>query len=131
MPTIRNCRRCGKVFASTGSDLCPACRREEERQFAEVKDFLASTPDADLDDVARGTGVPAEAVLRFLREGRLVHSKAGLVCERCGRAISSGRYCSRCADELAKSLGVGRPERSTFYGAPRLRDHHSDRNQGV
>lgn len=131
MATIRNCRRCGKIFAFMGSDVCPACRREEERQFDDVKDFLGAHPEADLDAVAEATGVPVDAILRFLREGRLVHANAGLSCERCGRRIASGRYCSRCVDELAKSLGEGGTKGSTFYGAPLRRDRRGNRDQGV
>lgn len=67
----RNCRRCGKLFLSTGPSECPACLEAAEEVFERVRLYLIENPGASLDRVAKATGVPAEAILRYLREGRL------------------------------------------------------------
>ncbi|BCV25532.1 MerR family transcriptional regulator [Gelria sp. Kuro-4] len=103
---VRNCPRCGKMFAYSGFKLCPACRREEENLFAQVESYLRTHPGANLEAVAEGTGIDKEIILDFIRNGRLVTLKAeGLLrCEICGRPIDQGRICRQCAGQLKKGL---------------------------
>ncbi len=97
--SIRNCPECGRLYLDTGSDLCPECVREEDRQFDLVKEYLEEHPNAVVDEVSEMTGVAKERIVKFLRVGRLTQgSVQGFVlrCEVCGAVIETGRLCRRC-----------------------------------
>jgi len=100
---VRNCRRCGKIYHYDGSPICPQCRKEEEEDFKRVKDYLYEHPGATLPEVANATKVSPEKILRFLKEERLEivgESNIILECERCGKAIKTGRLCDECKKEV-------------------------------
>ncbi|RKD23538.1 flagellar operon protein TIGR03826 [Caminicella sporogenes DSM 14501] len=109
---IRNCKECGKLFQYDGiSKLCYSCRKKDEEDFKRVKDYIYDNTGATITEVSEATGVSEDKILRYLREGRLeiVGENPGLVldCERCGRAIRTGRYCEECAREIEKELRSG------------------------
>ncbi|ADQ41183.1 Flagellar operon protein YvyF [Caldicellulosiruptor acetigenus I77R1B] len=100
---VRNCRRCGKIYLYDGSPICPQCRKEEEEDFKKVKEYLYDHPGATLPEVSNATGVSPEKILRFLKEERLEivgESNIILECERCGKAIKTGRLCDECKKEV-------------------------------
>src|SRR5690554_5460937 len=106
---IRNCPRCGKVFAYTGnSRLCPVCRNQEEDKFQKVKEYLWEHPNATIEMVHEETKVERELIIKFVREDRLLAEgitlDLDLKCERCGKSIKSGRFCKNCQDELLQGL---------------------------
>lgn len=105
---LRNCIRCGKVFGSVGSRVCPACLEAEEADFQRVKEFLRTTPKARIFEVVEATGVSEAQVLEFIRTGRLIAEGLGEAlmanCERCGRPISQGRFCAECVAALGKEI---------------------------
>lgn len=108
MPEIRNCPRCGRLFAFRGRDICPTCVSEEEEQFERVRRFLRSAPAASLGDIVEATGVSAELILSFLRQGRLLAGdglKGMLTCQRCGTPIDEGYLCADCSREVAREMG--------------------------
>lgn len=121
MPELRNCQRCGRPYPYAGSEYCRDCLREIDRQYDLVREYLRNEPDVGIEELSARTGVDAALILRFLREGRLVHAKSGLTCERCGAAIPSGRFCAACAEELRAALS-GAKDATRFYGAPRYLD---------
>lgn len=107
MEDIRNCPRCGSVFVYRGRDICPRCVADEEDQFERVRRFLRTSPSATLEEVVEATGVSAELVLSFMRQGRLVATgglKGLLSCQRCGAPIDDGQLCAECARELAREV---------------------------
>lgn len=109
MADVRNCRKCGKIFNSfTGSPVCPACKKAEEDEFKKVKDYLYRNPGANLNQISLNLEISIEKIKRFLKDGRLeIVSEEGnmfLECERCGKAINSGRYCEECERDLAVNL---------------------------
>lgn len=71
---VTNCRGCGKLFPSNGEDTCPDCIQADEQAFRVVREYLVERPGASLDQVARATGVRADVILRYLRQGRLQSS---------------------------------------------------------
>lgn len=106
---IRNCSKCGKIYAYDGtSKLCPKCRKEEEEEFKRVKEYIYDHPEANIQLVSEETGVPVKKILRYLREGRLElkdeHNNLILACERCGKPIKTGRFCDMCVKELQREL---------------------------
>lgn len=68
---MTNCHHCGKLFLSAGDACCPECVEAEENGFAAVSSYLRQHPGARLDEVARGTGLRPDTILRYLRQGRL------------------------------------------------------------
>lgn len=104
---LRNCRRCGKVFAYVNNPLCPKCVEVEEEEFKLVREYVASHDKPTVQETAEATGVDEKQILKFLREGRLL--KAGckwsvLACESCGKPIPGGRFCDECANSLAQQF---------------------------
>ena len=108
MAEIRNCPRCGKIFSYIGRPICHNCLESEENEFKIVKEYIYDNPGATISEVAQETEVSIEKIMRFLREERLEikseNSNLLLECERCGRAINSGRFCDNCKDEINKDF---------------------------
>jgi flagellar operon protein (TIGR03826 family) len=127
---VKQCRQCGRLFQSFGSNICPVCAEELDRYYLIVKDYLYDHPDANLFDIVRETGVPEKIVLGFLREGRLSVDIEGamLECEECGAPIASGRFCPKCQGKLEKMLNISHkpeetPKPETRKASPSGRMH--------
>ena len=116
MADIRNCIKCGRIFQYDGfNKKCERCRRDEEEDFKKVKEYLYDNPGATITEVSEETGVEEDLILKYLRQGRLEISSEGgslvLDCERCGRAIRTGKFCDQCAEEMARELkGAFKPK---------------------
>lgn len=106
--SLRNCARCGRLTDGRFGSLCPECKREDAEAFEKVEKYLRQHPDANLMQVSEGTGVDADHIRRFLRDGRLeiVGDPDALHCERCGASITTGRLCSDCVRELERSASA-------------------------
>lgn len=105
---IMNCKQCGRVFQAEGIEkLCSRCRSNDEEDFKVVREYIYDNPDANIKDVAEETGVLEEKILKFLRAGKLIlkgENAMVLDCERCGKGISTGRYCDECSSAMAREL---------------------------
>lgn len=108
MAEIRNCPRCGKIFTYFGRTICNKCLETEENEFKIVKEYIYDNPGATISEVSQETEVSVEKIIRFLREERLEikseNSNLLLECEKCGRAINSGRFCENCKGQLNKDF---------------------------
>ncbi len=101
---IKNCSKCGKIFVSSGSLVCPECFKEEEEQFEIVKQFLSANKMASAREVSEGTGVPVEVVTEFIRRGFLVGTAHGYEkskCAICKKPIPKGKICAKCQEALS------------------------------
>jgi len=104
---LRNCRRCGKVYAYDGFDLCHDCRMIDEKDFEKVRAYLDENPSADINEISEKTEISTKKIIKFLREGRLElkdESNSLLLCERCGKPIRKGRFCEKCTAQLEREL---------------------------
>ncbi len=118
-----NCKRCGRIYQKVGREqVCPACRREEEELYQKVREYVSQHRGATIVEVSEATGVDPDLVLQFLREGRLTVVSGGNMrypCERCGREITSGRFCDRCTAELARGFAqVKKDDDGKFHTRP-------------
>lgn len=109
MAEFKNCKICGRVFTSViNEDLCRNCREMEEKEFNRVKEYLYENPGATLTEIVTALGVSVKKIKKYLREGRLeILGEGGniiLECERCGKAIKTGRFCNECQRELSIDL---------------------------
>lgn len=102
MADLKNCRQCGRVFASSGGNLCRKCIEQIDEDFRLVRKYVRDHNGADVLEVSKATGVKEEIILQFLREGRLISRGfvSSLKCERCSVKIDSGRLCPRCLFDL-------------------------------
>ncbi|BER93245.1 MerR family transcriptional regulator [Atrimonas thermophila] len=106
---IARCKKCGKLFRKNldAIELCPVCLESQEEEFLKVKEFFLRNPRSTIEEASKATGVDKKDILHFLKQGRLqiVQSEqgvdAGLRCERCGKPISSGRFCEKCRLQLS------------------------------
>ncbi|ACL70466.1 TIGR03826 family flagellar region protein [Halothermothrix orenii] len=106
---LKNCPKCGKLFAVQGSEkICPVCKKEEEDDFQKVKEYLWDNPGATIEEVHEETGVERETIIKFVKEDRLIAEGLDLEilleCERCGDPITHGRFCEKCQQELVEGL---------------------------
>lgn len=106
---VRNCSRCGKIFNyAAGQPICENCRKELEVMFQKVKDFIKENPNKGIKEVAEECEVPENQIKQWVREERLEFSKGAgvLACEKCGEAISTGRFCEKCKAEMSGNLNA-------------------------
>lgn len=103
---LRNCTRCGQVFASDSDKICSDCKDQEEKDFEKVKEYIWEEGQASIPKIHEATGVEEKMIQKFIREGRLVDLGLELTieCKRCGQAITSGDYCESCRDEMVSGL---------------------------
>jgi len=103
-----NCSECGKLFGTTGSDVCPDCLVKETEELELVKDFLRNNKNVGIDEISAATDVDSEKIIKFIKDGRLVTNApvpgVELKCERCDKPILSGRFCPNCAKDLSREL---------------------------
>ena len=80
---IKNCSRCGKIYAYDGFNICIKCRREDEEDFKKVKEYIGENPGANISEVSEKQVDIGKC--QFLRQGRLEVKDEGnlLDCERC------------------------------------------------
>ena len=105
---VRNCKGCGRLFNYMGgAPLCQECKAALEKKFEAVKDYIDEHPQASISQVAEDMDVSVKQIKQWVREERLILSEAsldGVVCEHCGRPITSGRYCDKCKAAMANNL---------------------------
>ncbi|NLY91500.1 MAG: MerR family transcriptional regulator [Firmicutes bacterium] len=105
--SLRNCKRCGKLFDFQGHSVCQTCLVKDTDDFAKIWEYLSQNPSAAVLELSRATGVDPVVINRFRREGRLViDPKKGekLFCASCGKQINEGRFCSDCANQLRMEM---------------------------
>lgn len=105
---IKVCRSCKKMFQYiAGPEICLKCKQDEEETFQKVKEYLKTHPGANMYEVNQETDVSVTLIEKFLRQGRLEvasNSPIALTCERCGKRITTGRFCNECKNEVTNGL---------------------------
>ena len=107
--TIRNCKKCGKIYQYDGvHKICLECRRKEEEEFEKVKKFLRNNPNSSINTVSRETGVEKKTIIEFIKNDRLIAEDieidVTIRCQRCGKEIKHGKYCEDCISELKNEI---------------------------
>lgn len=105
---VRNCNRCGNIYRYDGFKICHNCRKEDEKDFQLVREYLKENPGANISEVHSATEVIESKIIDFLRDGRLEVAEGGnliLECESCGKSITTGRFCTKCTENLTRELG--------------------------
>lgn len=105
---VRNCKLCGRIFNYVvGPIYCPACKEGMEAKFQEVKEYVREHRGVSMTEVAEACDVEVAQIRQWLREDRLEvtqDSALFLNCEKCGKAIRSGRFCEKCKNEVTQGF---------------------------
>ncbi|HEX3023226.1 MAG TPA: MerR family transcriptional regulator [Lachnospiraceae bacterium] len=106
---LKVCKRCKKTFTyyGIGYQYCPTCKEKDEEDFQKVKEYIRDHGIATVNEVVEETGVDEKRIHEYLREGRLEIPEGSsyyLKCERCGKDITSGRFCASCAMSMKKEF---------------------------
>jgi len=105
---VRNCKLCGRIFNYVvGPVHCPACKEGMEAKFQEVKEYVREHRGVSMTEVAEACDVEVAQIRQWLREDRLEvtqDSALFLNCEKCGKAIRSGRFCEKCKNEVTQGF---------------------------
>ena len=106
---IKVCRSCGSIYNYiAGENICPKCKEKIEEKFAEVKKYLYSHKGATVVEVADECNVSEKQIKKWIREERLEFSEgvSTVTCEKCGKAIPTGRFCAECKNAMANTLNA-------------------------
>lgn len=125
---LRNCKKCNRLFSSVdGNSLCSRCNDDIDDEFTRVREYIYDNPSSSVKDVSIATGVEADAILKWIREGKIVLSKGSSIafCDRCGEPTDGGRFCAKCVHELSTGLKSGIGE-STEAQRQRMGMHIKD-----
>ncbi|GMU92677.1 MAG: hypothetical protein AMXMBFR4_17350 [Candidatus Hydrogenedentota bacterium] len=119
---LASCKRCRRLYEKIRKPICPACEQTEENEFLEVRKYVADHPKQNAEQVAEGTGIDIEVVLRCIEEG-IIESEARGAEVRCGRcgapAISvSKRLCQPCLEKLNAELAAEQAKVKLEYRKP-------------
>jgi flagellar operon protein (TIGR03826 family) len=104
---MRNCPKCGKIFAYTAKPICKSCEQKEEETFETIRDYMEQNPTCNLGELSEATGVSPKLITRFIREGRLQITsglRGEITCESCGKPILTGRYCEDCFLQVSREV---------------------------
>ena len=105
---LASCQRCKKLFEKIRNPICPACDQAEEDDYEKIRQALVEHPNQTAEQLAEGTGITIDCVLRLLAQGRIETTAAnkGVKCGRCGApAISvSKKLCEACLQKLNAEL---------------------------
>ena len=109
MAELKNCRRCKRIFPYiAGVQICEVCKKEEEKLFERVWEFLRDNPGVSMAVVSEELGVPYDQLMKYIREGRLqIKAPDGsliMFCEKCGEIIKAGKICEKCEKGLTREL---------------------------
>lgn len=105
---VKNCKGCGRLFNYLGGPpLCPACVKNLENKFIEVKTYIRENPSATIQQIAEDNEVSTKQLKQWIREERLCFtddSPIGIECENCGAMIKTGRFCDSCKSQLQNRI---------------------------
>ena len=125
---VRNCKMCGRLFNVLNNErICPACQKKLEDKFHEVKQYLEDHPGASVEQTATDNDISTKQIRQWVKEERLILSsatEAGIVCEKCGKPIRTGRFCDKCKERMANEFqnAYQKPE-------PKMEDLRSTRDR--
>lgn len=104
---VRNCPRCGKVFAKTIHDVCPACIKTIEDDYQSCLKYLRENRGCTISELSEETEVTIRQITKFIREGRISLMDApnmSYPCESCGVLIREHSMCQECRNKIAKDV---------------------------
>ncbi len=71
MSTLKNCKKCGKLFVSTGSMICSSCIEADRDLYGRITEYIAHRPNSTIFDVAEALDISVRKVLDLVNDGNL------------------------------------------------------------
>ncbi|MBO7747225.1 flagellar protein [Paenibacillus sp. MWE-103] len=105
---LDNCPRCGKLFAKNFRDVCPACIKAIDNEYALCADYLRKHRGANITELNAATDVSIKQITKFIKEGRISLVGAPNLmypCEMCGTLIREHNQCESCRAKLLNEVG--------------------------
>lgn len=128
---VKVCKKCHRLFQYLrGIELCYDCRDMLEDKFQEVKEYIAERESISIKQISRECEVPVLQLKEWLMEDRLELAErisTEYFCEKCGRSIYEGNFCSQCKRELLGGIRnfirkeeLNESENKSEYSGPRM-----------
>ncbi len=97
---------CGKAFLATPAQrVCRDCRDKEYQMERTIINYVRDHPGAQPAEIIEETGASEQLLRRMIQEGRFIElGNIMYPCKKCGRPISSGKYCRECYVKMKQSL---------------------------
>jgi predicted amidophosphoribosyltransferase len=67
---VRNCKNCGRVFRSSGNELCAQCDQELQKEYGKIRDYLYEHQNSTPIEINQATGVSIKIISKFLKDDR-------------------------------------------------------------
>lgn len=120
MADIAYCADCGRLFQKDGQIVCKDCLRKQDALFEDVKSYIREHRQASMAEICAAFDVPAEKLIRYLKEGRLILGQhIAYPCERCGAQVHSGRMCEACLASVQADMAKAARDLSALSGDAR------------
>ena len=105
----RICGHCKKPYyvGSSGEEaICSPCKKEVDRAFELVRDYLQDHPGAKVPELTEELNLEEHTIL-YLIDSQRLEMRKGLAnrCAMCGKAVIGMRLCHDCRVNVGKSLG--------------------------
>ena len=107
IPKIRNCIKCGKIFAAMNNEkVCKDCVQKEKDFEEHVVSYIRENPGKGVKEVMEATGASEKLMRRMIQDGIFSNAAINRVegatypCMSCGRPITNGTYCTDCLSRL-------------------------------
>ena len=103
-------------------------QKKLEDKFHEVKQYLEDHPGASVEQTATDNDISTKQIRQWVKEERLILSsatEAGIVCEKCGKPIRTGRFCDKCKENMANAFQNAYPKKEE----PKKQDTISGRDR--
>lgn len=128
MSEIRYCSRCNAIYKYNNVNLCTSCLRAYDEILAKTEKYLRDHPMANIFEIEKAIGEKKKDLLYLIRMGRLsfVSEDDLLSCSRCGKKISSGKYCKKCSEIISSQLRGTLDTTTINYDRSESRDSSSD-----
>ncbi|MBR6267500.1 MAG: flagellar protein [Selenomonadaceae bacterium] len=103
---LKSCPMCGKTFIATPAQrVCRDCRDKEYQMEREIVNYVRDHPGAQPAEIIEATGASEAVLRRMIEEGRFIElGNIMYPCKKCGKPISSGKYCRACYVKMKQSL---------------------------
>lgn len=105
---VKTCDKCGGIFESfSEGNYCQDCHKKLEEKLEDVRMFIGANKGASLEEVVVALKVDRKQLIVWIRESRLRFSEVSGVtvpCNKCGKPIGIGMYCSVCTTEMVTEL---------------------------
>ena len=129
------CKRCRKIFSDGYLGMCRDCMRELDDVVAQVREFLKKEKTANIPEICEKTEIAEKDILYLLKIGRLVLEtpSAMYTCKKCGKPISTGKYCDACSHYLGNLLSdaAKKMDPNDNRNGNSRNENESDKNDGA